>query len=81
MRVGRILTAGALFCLGVWAGSVALLWAGEEHLVFMTGQSRSYAQPLDPSIFKQRILSDSGGRRLSAVMLTHDEDARITLEG
>jgi len=40
----------------------------------MTGQSRSYTQPLDPSIFKQRILSHSGARRLSAVLLTHDED-------
>lgn len=69
-----MLTAGALFCLVVWAGSIALLWAAEEHLVFMTGQSRSYTQPLDLSIFKQRILTHSSARRLSAVMLTHDED-------
>jgi fermentation-respiration switch protein FrsA (DUF1100 family) len=64
-----------VFCLVVWAGSVALLWAGEEHLVFMTGNSRAYTQPLDPSLFKPRILSYSGARRLSAVMLTHDDDA------
>ncbi len=64
-----------MFFLVVWAGSVALLWAGEEHLVFMAGHSRSYTQTLDPSIFKQRILSHSSARRLSAVMLTHDDDA------
>lgn len=72
-HVGRILIAGALFCLVVWTGSVALLWASEEDLVFMTGLSRSYTQPLDPAIFKQRILTDGSTRRLSAVMLTHED--------
>ena len=75
MRVGRVLAAGALFFLVVWAGSVALLWAGEDQLVFMAAHSRSYTQAPDPSIFKARILSNSGARRLSAVMLAHDDDA------
>lgn len=35
--VARVLAAGALFVLALWAGSVGLLWAAEPYLVFMTG--------------------------------------------
>jgi pimeloyl-ACP methyl ester carboxylesterase len=69
--VARVVGAGALFSLALWAGGVALLWAAEPYLVFMTDNSRSYTAPLDPAIFKQRTFLNNEGLPLRAVSMTH----------
>jgi uncharacterized protein len=70
--VARVLAAGALFVLALWAGSVGLLWAAEPYLVFMTGNSRSYTRAFDPAVFQERRFTNSDGITLRAVLLKHD---------
>jgi fermentation-respiration switch protein FrsA (DUF1100 family) len=67
-----VLFAGALCFLAVWATSVALLWAAEPYLVFMTDLSRSDTVPFDPKVFHQRSFANDDGLTLSAVVLTHE---------
>ena len=70
--VARVIVAGAVFSAALWAGGVALLWAAEPYLVFMTGNSRSYTAPLDPAIFRTRSFLNDDGLALNAVYLQHD---------
>ena len=70
--VARVLAAGALFVLALWAGSVGLLWAAEPYLVFMTGNSRSYTRAFHPAVFQERSFTNSDGMTLRAVLLRHD---------
>ena len=69
--VCRILAAGALFFLAVWAGAVGVLWAGESYLVFNTAMSRSYAARPDPKIFESRVFPDGNDGSLNALLLKH----------
>jgi pimeloyl-ACP methyl ester carboxylesterase len=69
--VARIIAAGALFSATLWAVGVAVLWAAEPYLVFMTGNSRSYTAPIDPAIFQQRSFLNADGLTLRAVSMTH----------
>lgn len=76
--VCRVIAAGALFCVTVWAGAVGLLWAGEPYLVFNTAMSRSYTALPDPRIFESRVFSDVGNVSLNALLLKHaDEEDRF----
>jgi len=70
--VVRVVVAGALFSTTMWAGGVALLWAAEPYLVFMTGNSRSYTAPLDPTVFRPRRFRNNDGLALNAVHLLHE---------
>jgi pimeloyl-ACP methyl ester carboxylesterase len=74
--VCRVVGAGALFFLTVWAGAVSVLWAGEPYLVFNTGMSRSYTAQPDPAIFESRLFSGGNDASLNALVLKHtgDED-------
>jgi pimeloyl-ACP methyl ester carboxylesterase len=73
----RVVAAGALACLALWAGAVAVLWAGEPYLVFNTAMSRSYTALPDPEIFKSRVFQDGNRATLNALMLEHaDEEDR-----
>ncbi|HYE88754.1 MAG TPA: alpha/beta hydrolase [Vicinamibacterales bacterium] len=67
----RVIAAGALFCCGLWAGGVGLLWAAEPYLVFMTGNSRSYTRPLDPGVFQTHTFANAEGTALRAVTVRH----------
>lgn len=69
--VCRVLAAGALFILTVWAVAVAVLWAGEPYLVFNAAMSRSYAALPDPKIFESRAFPDGNGTSLNALLLKH----------
>jgi fermentation-respiration switch protein FrsA (DUF1100 family) len=69
--VCRVLAAGALFFLTVWAGAVGALWAGEPYLVFNTAMSRSYTARPDSKIFESRALPDGKGASLNALLLKH----------
>lgn len=70
--VARVLAAGALSFLALWANGVGLLWAAEPYLVFMTANSRSYTAPFDQAIFQQRSFRSNDGTTLRAVSLTHE---------
>ena len=72
--VCRVVGAGALFFLAVWAGAVGLLWAGEPYLVFNTAMSLSYAAPPDPKIFEPRQFPNGDGVFLNALLIRHPED-------
>src|SRR5689334_20459155 len=72
MMMVRVVVAGGIVCATLWAGGVALLWAAEPYLVFMTGNSRSYTAPLDPSVFRPRRFASADGLTLNAVLLTHE---------
>lgn len=72
MNARRVLFAGVLSCLAIWATGVALLWIAEPYLVFMTDLSRSDAVPFDPRVFHQRSFSNDDRVTLSAVALTHE---------
>lgn len=75
--VVRVAAAGALFCLALWAGAVAVLWAGESYLVFNTAMSRSYTALPDPKVFKSRLFPDGNNASLNALLLEHaDEEDR-----
>ncbi len=71
LMVVRVVVAGALCCLALWAGSVGLLWTAEPYLVFMTGNSRAYTAPFDQAVFQPRDFPNNDGIRLRAVLLTH----------
>jgi uncharacterized protein len=76
----RVVVAGTVFSTVLWAGGVALLWAAEPYLVFMTGNSRSYTAPLDPAIFQPRSVRNDEGLALHAVQLRHESPgARYTI--
>jgi pimeloyl-ACP methyl ester carboxylesterase len=67
----RVVGAGALFCLSVWAAAVGVLWAGQRYLVFNTAMSRSYAALPDPRIFESRAFTDGNDASLNALLLKH----------
>lgn len=69
--VARVLAAGGLFVLALWAGGVGLLWAAEPYLVFMTANSRSYTAPFDLAVFQPISFQNPDGATLRGVELTH----------
>ena len=73
--VGRVIVAGALFLLTVWAGAVGALWAGEPYLVFNTAMSRSDAAAPDSEIFESRGFQNDDGDLLTALVIRHADDA------
>lgn len=75
--VFRVVAAGVLFCVALWAAAVAVLWAGEPYLVFNTAMSRSYTAVPDPKIFEARVFTDGNNVRLNGLLLEHaDEEDR-----
>ena len=58
----------------MWLLGIAVLLIAESHFVFMTGLSRRYTAPFDPSVFQTTTVV-SGKLRLNAVALTHDSSA------
>ena len=75
--VCRVVAAGALFFLAVWAGAVSVLWAGEPYLVFNAAMSRSYAAVPDPKIFESRVFRNADGALLNTLLIQHtDEEER-----
>ena len=73
--VCRVVAAGALFFLAVWAGAVAVLWAAEPYLVFNTAMSRSYAAVPDPKIFESRVFPNGDGALLNTLLIRHADQA------
>jgi pimeloyl-ACP methyl ester carboxylesterase len=69
--VCRVVAAGALSFLAVWAGAVAVLWAGEPYLVFNTAMSRSYAAVPDSKIFESRVFPNADGALLNTLLIKH----------
>lgn len=72
--VARVLLAGALCFLALWAMSVGALWAAQSQVVFMTANSRADTGVANPSIFQQTAFLNDEGTRLHAVILSHDDD-------
>ena len=73
--VRRVIAAGALFCLTLWAAAVAVLWAAEPYLVFNTAMSLSYAALPDPKIFESREFSNDDGVLLNALQIKYADEA------
>ena len=73
--MARPIVAACLFCGCVWVGAVASLWAGQSHLVFMTGLSRKYTAPIDPAIFSEHAMTSANGLRLNSVAIETNLDA------
>ena len=69
--VVRVIAAGALTCLTLWAGAVGVLWAVEPYLVFNVAMSRSYAAVPDPTTFEPRVFPNGNGASLNALLLKH----------
>ena len=72
--VCRVVVAGALFFLTVWAGAVGVLKAGEPYLVFNTALSRSYTAQPDPTLFESRVFPSGSHASLNALVLEHADD-------
>jgi hypothetical protein len=80
--VCRVVVAGALFSLTVWAGAVGVLWAAQPYLVFNTAMSRSYSAVPDAKIFASRLFPAGGfvvlmtrsnrSRRFSDTYVNHE---------
>jgi uncharacterized protein len=75
MKMLRPIVAASLVWSCLWVGAVATLWLVQSDLVFMTGLSRAYAAPLDPTIFVEHSLTSSDRLTLAAASLTHDAAA------
>ena len=65
-----------MFCTCLWVSAVAMLWAGQSRLVFMTGLSRQYTSPIDHKIFSEYSVAGADGIELRAVSIrtASDED-------
>ena len=70
----RSVSAACLFIACLWVGAVMVLWAGQSHLVFMTGLSRQYTSALDPAIFSEHAITGPDGLRISAVSIRTNVD-------
>src|SRR5262245_2173379 len=72
-RLWRTVGAAGLLWTLVWCFAVLFLWLAQSRLLFMTGESRTFAAPFDSSVFLEEAFSNPDGLRLDAVRLTQEQ--------
>src|SRR5262245_22116388 len=70
-RLWRVGASIGLLWAFVWPFAILVLWVGQSHIVFMTGESRADPAPFDPKVFHESTFSSSNGLRLESVLLPH----------